>query len=373
MLEDSHLTRTKPLRVLFTGYAHVHYICFRPLHEFLAARPDAEVSVSGGLRTKTEDGYIYDEQAMYRPFDLPADRVLPVEEIRRRDFDVIFAGNTKMILPRSVATRIQIFHGLSFRNKAVRPANMGCDHYFLVGPYMRRRFSEAGLLAEDDPRAVPVGFMKTDRLLNGEIERSRLLAEYDLRGDRPIVLYAPTGARKNSLEIMGEDVIERLVAMDRYDLLVKPHDHPKNKSIDWFERLERFEGEHCRTMREPDVIKLLFLADLLISDASSVASEYSLLDRPMVFLDTPELIAEAQTAEHSMTDLDTWGRKGGEVVGRPDDVARAVDHGLAHPQALSKVRRAMARDLFYNPGQATKAAISWLSERLLDRPNSVAA
>ncbi len=367
------MVRTRPLNVLFTGYAHVHYVCFRPLHEFLRARPDAEVWVSGGLRTKTEDGYLYDERAMYRPFDLPADRVLPVDEIRQRDFDVIFAGNTKMILPRSVATRIQIFHGLSFRNKAVRPDNMGCDHYFLVGPYMRRRFAEAGLLSEDDPRAIHVGFMKTDRLLNGEIERSRLLAEYGLRGDRPIVLYAPTGARENSLEIMGEAVIERLVAGDRYDLLVKPHDHPKNKSVDWLERLGRFEGEHCRIMREPDVIKLLFLADLLISDASSVASEYSLLDRPMIFLDTPELIAKAQTADNSMTDLDTWGRKGGDVVERPDDVVRAVDYSLAHPQGLSEVRRAMARDLFYNPGQATEAAISWLSERLLGRSGSTAA
>ena len=58
--------------------------------------------------------------------------------------------------------------------------------------------------------------MKTDPLLNGRLERSRLLADYGLRGNRPIVLYAPTGARKNSLEIMGEDVIERLRATDRY-------------------------------------------------------------------------------------------------------------------------------------------------------------
>lgn len=43
----------------------------------------------------------------------------------------------------------------------------------------------------------------------------------------------------------------------------------------------------------PDILPTLFLADLLISDASSVANEYTLLDRPIVFLDVPEMIEAA--------------------------------------------------------------------------------
>lgn len=360
------MVETNPVRVLFTGYAHVHFVCFQPLYQRLTKLPGVEVSVSGGLRSKTEDGnYLYDQEAMYRPFDLPDGTVLSVEQIRVRDFDVLFAGNTRMIQPRSVKKHIQIFHGLSFRNKAIRPDNMNWDHYFIVGPYMRRRFAASGLLPEGDPRAIPVGFMKADRLLNGELDRQHLLGELGLTGERPVVLYAPTGARQNSLEIMGEEVIRRLSSEGRYDLLVKPHDHPKNREVDWFERLAGFENQHCRIVREPDVIKLLYLADLLISDASSVVNEFSLLDRPIVFLDTPELIKQALEAANSMVDLDTWGRKGGVVVERPGDVVAAVDHSLRHPKDRSEIRQAMAKDFFYHPGAATDAAMAWLEGALL--------
>jgi hypothetical protein len=40
-----------------------------------------------------------------------------------------------------------------------------------------------------------------------------------------------------------------------------------------------------------------------------------------------------------------------------------VARGLAHPAARSDVRRAMAKDLFYNPGRATDAAVNWILER----------
>jgi len=350
------------MRVLFTGYAPVHFACFRPLFERLARTPGVELFVSGGIRQKTEDGYEYDEQAMYGPYDVPAAHVLSVGEMREQSFDLLFSGNTKLIEPRHVRKRIQIFHGISFRNKAVRPDNMSCDHYFVIGPYMHRRFIESGLLSRDDHRAVQIGFMKTDRLLDGTLTRESELRRLGLDGTRPVLLYAPTGQRHNSLETMGEDVIERLTASGRYDVLIKPHDHPKRKDVDWFARLGAYEDDHCRVLRDPDVIPLLFLADLLISDASSVTSEYSLLDRPMVFLDVPKLIARAGRAETSMLDLDTWGRRAGDIVENADAVLDTVDTAIENPTAHAETRQAMAADLLYNPGTATESAMAWLRE-----------
>ena len=361
------------MRVLFTGYAHVHFACFRPLYERLTRIPGVEVFLSGGLRSGRGAGLVHDERAMYEPFVIPPEHVLPVEEIREQDFDVLFAGNTKLILPRCVERRIQIFHGVSFRNRAVRPENLGCDYYFIIGPYMRRRFVEAELMREDDPRMVPIGFMKTDRLLNAELDRGELLSRYGLDGRRPVLLYAPTGLRYNSLETMGEAVVERLAATGRYDLLIKLHDHPKNKKIDWRQRLHRFEDAHCRVVSDLDVTPLLALANLLISDASSVSNEYALLDRPMVFLDVPKLLARARERAGSMLDLDTWGRKGGVIVEDPEQVVDAVDEGLERPKTQSDVRRRTRDNLFYNPGCATDAAMSWLGENLLPGAPSRAA
>ncbi len=353
------------MRILFTGYAPVHFVCFRPLYERLQRLHGVELFVSGGLRSTTAAGVQHDAPSLYDPFGIPANRILPVDAIRDLDFDVLFAGNTKMILPRSVGLRVQIFHGISFRNRAVRGENRGSDFYFMVGPYMRRQFADTGILPHGDDRALPIGFMKTDRLLNRELCREKLLWRYGLDGSRPVILYAPTGLKHNSLETMGEEVISRLVASDRCDLLIKLHDHPKNKDVDWRAKLAPYEGRHCRVVDDHDVVPLLFLADLLISDASSVSNEYTLLDRPMVLLDVPRLIRGAGKRDGSRLDLDTWGRKGGVVVGRPEDVCDAVSEGLASPDALADTRRAMACDLFYNPGRATDHAMAWVRERVL--------
>jgi hypothetical protein len=350
-----------PISVLFTGHAPVHFVCFRPLFERLRRHPGFDVYLSGGLKSQDEAGQVrYDHAALYQPFGVEPDRVLPVADLAERDFDVLFGANTNILAPRSAQVRIQIFHGVSFRNKAIRRENLSHDFYFLIGPYMRRTFIAKGMLSDGDPRGLDIGFLKTDRLLDGSLDRGALRRGYGLAGDRPLVLYAPTGQRHNSLETMGEEVIRRIAAAGRYDLVVKLHDHPKNTGVDWPARLRELEDAHTRLAGELDVIPLLACADLLITDASSVSSEFSLLDRPMVFLDVPRLLEKASADPDSSLDLETWGRRGGDLVAGPDQVVAAVDDALAAPARHSEVRRAMAQDLFFNPGHATEAAMSWL-------------
>ena len=350
-------------RMLFTGYAPVHFVCFRPLFDALRQDAGVEVMVSGGLRRDDEDGSRgHDTAGLYAPFGLPADAIVDADELDQLDVDVLFCANTKPIMPRSYRRSVQLFHGLSSRNRAIRSENAVYDHCFMLGPYMRRAFEQREILPAGDSRAALIGFPKTDRLVDGTLDRDAILRELRFSGRRPVVLYAPTGAHGNSLETCGEELLERLAAVDGYDVIVKPHDHPK-AAIDWYQRLARFESDHLRLLRTADTIPALSVADLLISDASSIANEYLLLDRPIVFLDVPELLAAA-AAEDDRLDLATWGRKGGVVAAGPAAAVDAVVAALADPLAQSHTRRAIARDLFYNPGTATQAAVRWLRAEL---------
>ncbi len=350
-------------RVLFTGYAPVHFVCFKPLFDALVTEPGVEVLVSGGLRSRNGDGqYEYDTAAMYSPFALPTQSVLEVPEIKQIDVDILVCSNTKPIKPRSHQRRIEMFHGLSFRNRAVRTERDHYDTYFVLGPYQHRRLLQRDVLHADDTRGVEIGFPKTDRLLDGSLSRHETLAGLGFSGDRPVVLYAPTGAHMNSLETFGEDLIKRLRSSGEFDLLVKPHDHPK-AAIDWFERLSPLENDHVKLLRAADAIPAMHASDLMVSDASSIANEYLLLDRPVVFLDVPKLLAAA-AAEDDRLDLETWGRKGGSVAVDVDDAERAIRRGLESPADLSDIRRAIASDLFYNPGKATSVALGWLRDEL---------
>jgi CDP-glycerol glycerophosphotransferase (TagB/SpsB family) len=349
-------------RILFTGYAPVHFVCFRPLYEALSADPSNEVLVSGGTRHVDEAGNRqHDTADMYASFDLPPESVVDYDELPDLDVDVLVSACTKPIKPRSYAETVQIFHGLSFRNRAIRSQNTHYDNYLMLGPYMVRTFERRGLFAKGDPRVSEIGFPKTDRLLNGTLDRASVLRELGFSGDRPVVMFAPTGAHGNAMEVHGEELVKYFTETQEYDLLVKPHDHPK-ADVDWFDRLAPLESEHTRLLREFDSIPSLFATDVLISDASSIANEYLLLDRPLVFLDVPALL-ESAAGEDDRLDLDTWGRKGGTVAHDVAEAERAVASALADPDRLSSVRKSITQDLFFNPGSATEAAVAWFRDQ----------
>ena len=96
----------------------------------------------------------------------------------------------------------------------------------------------------------------------------------------------------------------------------------------------------------------------MIADHSSAAFEYLLRDRPIVRIHAPALIALAnihpdyvmllESASHSVTDV-------GQAM-------TAVERALADPAARSATRRAVAADLFYQPGTATQRCADALYE-----------
>ena len=355
--------RKAPHRILFAGYAPVHFICFQPLFERLRRMRDVEVVLSGGRDATGVDSTRLTARALYAPFRVPASGVAELHKIRKQRFDLVFCAHVSGYFPLEEEERIQLFHGVSFRNMAVRRDVLVYDRLFLTGPYMRRLFTERQMLRERDPRLVDIGMPKLDRLVDGTLDRRRILKRLGFSGRRPVILYAPTGQKDNSLEHTGEAVLERLRATGKYDILIKLHDHPRDRATDWPTRLRPLLDRHTKLATGLDVVPYLFVADLLLTDASSVSNEYALLDRPMVFLDVPQLLA-AMERKGVALDLGTWGRKGGPVARWPDEAVDAIAWSLAHPRRNGPVRRAMARDLFYNPGRATDAAMAWVTARL---------
>lgn len=363
MPERARKSAAAPKRILFAGYAAVHFVCFKPLYDRLRKSRRVEVWLSGGRQAQSDGTPSLTASQLYAPFRVPDSRILELEEIENQFFDVVFCAHVSGYFPGEDRERVQLFHGVSFRNMAVRRDVLVYDHLFLVGPYMRRLFTGPTMLRESDPRLVDIGFPKLDRLVDGSIDKAAMVRRIGFSGRRPVILYAPTGQADNSLEHTGEAVIERLRATGKYDVMIKLHDHPRDRTTDWPSRLRPLLDKHTRLVKGLDVVPYMAAADLLISDASSVSNEFSLLDRPMVFLDVPQLLANMQRKKVAL-DLDTWGRKGGITARWPDDAVKAVAWSLAHPRSGSRVRRAMARDLFFNPGSATDAALRWLEKRL---------
>jgi hypothetical protein len=345
-----------PKRILFTGYAPVHFVCFLRSYLQLAGDPRVECWLSGGFKrgANDEETGVYDLAGFYDRFPVDHSRVIPIDRARQEDFDVLVCAHlSDSLFPRRARRTVQVFHGVSFKNLAVREKALRFDILCLPGRYHAELYQRQGLVRPEGSLCLVTGFPKVDPLVNGELDRQELPARLGIDSGRPTILYAPTGGKFNSLETMGAQVIDRIRAADRWNLLVKPHDHPKLTTVDWFQELAASEDAHCRLVRDWDVVPYLHAADLLITDASSVAVEYTLLDRPMIFLDVPKLW-QGVVKRGAPLDLDTYGRKIGQVVEKPEDVVGAIAGGLEQPQREAQLRRAMARHVFHRPGTATQ-------------------
>ncbi len=340
-------------RVLFAGYAPVHFVCFEPVYRLLSDDPRLEVWLSGGFKDAHAGEVTFSLDGFYERFEVDRARVIPFEQARQQDFDVLVCAHlSDSLFPRSVGCTVQIFHGVSFKNRGIREKALRYDVLCLPGRYHAEMYQHWRLVRAGGSRCLVTGFPKADGLVQGPFDRQAFLRQVGVDAGRPTLLYAPTGDDNNSLETRGEQVIEAIRQSGRWNLLVKLHDHPKQAKCDWKAVLAQLESDRFRLVCDWNVVPYLRAADLLITDASSVAVEYTLLDRPIVFLEVPKLLKK-MARKHAAVDLDSYGWKIGTLVGEDDDVTEAIAQSLAAPDRHSEIRHTMANHVFHQPGSAS--------------------
>ena len=106
--------------------------------------------------------------------------------------------------------------------------------------------------------------------------------------------------------------------------------------------------------QDADISRYLMAADVIVTDHSSVGFEFMLLDRPIVVIDSPELLDKARVAPDKARLLRNAATVAASSAAA---VTKAVTHALANPSELSAERRATAARLFYRPGTATARAV----------------
>jgi CDP-glycerol glycerophosphotransferase (TagB/SpsB family) len=340
----------------------MNFAVFRPILDRLAVDERIESSVT----------------SHHHSHSFYADLPLPPGVHVRSHFGAVLHQTDLAICPGfyfrggKVGTRVQIFHGVSFKSYAVNEKLRSFDQAFVTGEFHRRQIERAGL--GEATRLRRIGMPKTDLLVSDGPSREEVLRPLGLDPGRPAVLYAPTRSSEvgSSVDRFGLEILRALSGQDDFSVLIKLHDRSlprwgRHLDRNWEEELAPYrEHARIRFVETHDIVPLMAVADLLISDVSSVANEFLLRDRPIVYLDLPahnEWIRR-RAAELGEGDLLGWGREPGEVVADPADLLKAVRHGLAHPEEKSELRRRNAEVFFYHPGRATAAAVRAICEIL---------
>jgi len=273
-----------------------------------------------------------------------------------------------------------MFHGVAGKYGLDAPIGLApsvrtYDRLLFPNEDRLRRYVEAGLVAPGSPVAALVGYPKLDCLVDGTLDGDEVRQSLELDTDRPTVLYAPTWSPQSSLNKLGRELLPAL-ADAGYNVIVKLHDRSYDTGrgaggVDWVRNLECFKDHpRIRVATGPDATPLLAAADALITDHSSIGFEYMLLDRPIVVIDCPELIAHAKVTPSKVGDL----RAAAEVADSVAGTLAAMSLQLGEPSLHQRQRQETARRFFYRPGTATARAVATVYEVLgLESPTPLPA
>ncbi len=369
---DIALTRRSDARrVLVDSRTAMNYVMAAPVQAALARDPRIRFyATSTDATSPLED--------IYRDA-LPGTTLMTPAAAALTRFDAYLTSDLLWArLPRGTR-RIQMFHGVSgkYSHDYDSPtSSMRRWHrLFFVNQRRMQNFINAGAIDASSEAPRLVGMPKVDCLVDGSLKRNDIVGGLGMDPAKPTILYAPTWSAASSLNIMGIDLIGGLLQRD-WNVVVKLHDRSRDPrpfysgGIDWVGQLTTvMAGRSGHLVNDANICPYLAAADVMISDHSSAAFEYLLLDRPLVRIHVPELLKSSNSNEEYVRLL----ADASESVETATAAIDAVERGLANPRARSGSRRGVADDLFYRAGTATARAVHEVYELLELDPVAVPA
>jgi SAM-dependent methyltransferase len=147
-----------------------------------------------------------------------------------------------------------------------------------------------------------------------------------------------------------------------------------NGGKNWFEALKTFEANSSfRLYKNTLIDPLLAVADVMVTDVSSVAFEFLVLGKPVVYIDTPRFFTEYLKMYFPHEDTEKWkdiayinaGRKYGTLVDNLDDLPGAIESALARGHSIDKAIE-MRKLFLYNPGRSAETMVEAMHEIYMD-------
>jgi hypothetical protein len=346
--------------VVFDARTAMEYGMMAPVHRRLLADSRVRTCLMSSERPDRV-GEIFRDA----PWEAPV--ISPRVAMMNRFDAYVAADFVWATLPRGTC-RVQMFHGVAGKWSHVyeRPdTSMGqWDRLFFINRRRLQNYIACGAIESGSSAIRLVGMPKSDCLVDGSLSRDGVLEANGMDPARPTVLYAPTWTRFSSLNVMGQDVVGGLIDAG-YRVLVKLHENSldgafeNSGGVNWVGRLKPILSRgHGHLIRSADASPWLVAADVLITDHSSIGFEYLLLDRPLIRIAMAQLITGANVARDYVELI----AAASTTVENASGVVAAVDGALSHPARLSAARRALAAELFHDPGKATDRATHELYE-----------
>jgi len=281
------------------------YSILRPLQDAIRARGD-EVA-----------WFIHDIPNLLRHDDAPA--IPDVSGVIEYKADAVFVP-TNWVPDFFPGIKVEIFHGFNVGKRA----NSSQDHfrirghfdlYCTQGPDTTIPF-QALAKKHGYFRVVETGWSKLDPMFNCK-NPSELRDK--INTEKPVIFYASTFSPKLTSAPVLFNFIKSIAESGKWHWLVTLHPKTDSKIIDLYRNIQ------CKnlTFVEPgkEIIPMLYAADAMLCDTSSIFIEYLLLNKPVVTYNTsipgPQIINV-----HNINEIEPALEK---ALKRPKDLMKEIE------------------------------------------------
>jgi hypothetical protein len=277
--------------------------------------------------------------------------------------------NLSSLFKRHHGKWVDTWHGVTTekgsgigRTKMLRQYDLG---FVTSDFYMRYHISLEKSIAD---KLRITGSPRTDPLLDGSLDRSKILKNLGLPSNRINILYAPShgnpwmGEKENTKRLfpfIGDEEFIREMAefcsLKECNFIVRTHPDWENTNKDHAKALAGLIEESNNVFyiplnKCPLTEPIIYITDILITDYSSIASDFTVLNRITIYLDygLPE--------ERFIFKL---RERGGFVIRSNDDLIETLGAILESPQrceeTIKENRNRYARTIYeYMDGRASQ-------------------
>lgn len=319
----------------------------------------------------------------FNSFNIPAEKWLTTNWVKRiRECDVFLSAHIHGHGPTD-ALKINVFHNQPVKYlRYPKQALLKYDAHFLMGPLQRRQMEQMiayHAIPEDKIKLYNIGYPKIDDLTKGGFKRDEILKGMALDTRKKTVLYAPSWDEGLSLREFGVACVQKLIEIDGINVLVKlhpascvPKDNPNftfyTGGVEWAKIFDPFKNYQNYHFIEGQYLNsILAVTDIMITDVSSVALEFIVLNRPIIFFDCPIFFehtlssvyaayGETMPDEARTNPMTNAGRNAGLIISDPDGLLASIQECIANPEGMSQERQDLAKQLLYNPGCGSEVA-----------------
>ena len=252
---------------------------------------------------------------------------------------------------------VDVWHGMGFKDvgRAEMLRTYNYDLGIVTSEFFRDYFSKKGFPSK---KLKITGFPRNDPLIDQRWSKEEIERQLGIPIGRKNILYAPTWGHKRKKSLFPWEAthifleeIEHFCERNNCNFLIRMHinwyiQHKKESQL--LDNLIKNAKNvfHFAPYEYEDVQPLLFISSVLITDWSSIANDFLLLNRPIIFLDV-----EFPVEEFVLSPED----RAGYIVRNKHIFFEKLKESLDYPEVHQEKRREILKKLYrYLDGNASK-------------------